>query len=394
MAFQFVPNADGSFDEGMRQTNPETGVEYIFTDGAWRPLGPKIEDQFDELDERYVQSAGDTIHGTLKFDHGDENPANLLIRPNISDTATSVYALNNGALRFRSLPAEDTTTNSTTHIAMGKTGDSGAPETYIYHLQDPQDELWAANKRYVDTAVADADVDLSGYLPLTGGTLTGELNLNSSNFVISKEDTTQQFKIKSNESDYFVNLYAFNADEEEGGMRLRIAPENSTSNYKTFIQATFKDNIIDGQNHGVETQLNWLRTPTLPHHAANKNYVDSATKKIPPGLRYRYRSQTTVNAGQMAYYSDGGNLRLRISNESRDLTWNNSGPIADIAYGEGHLFTIYYIGNSGNWNIIRQGTINRIDWHSTYILCYVSSHQTNGSFGTDRDYYVTISGIC
>ena len=94
MAFQFVP----PFEEGDKQTNPETRVEYIFTDGAWRPLGPKIEDQFDELDERYVNVDGDTIHGTLKFDHGESNPANLLIRPNISDTATSIFALNNGAL--------------------------------------------------------------------------------------------------------------------------------------------------------------------------------------------------------------------------------------------------------------------------------------------------------
>jgi hypothetical protein len=45
MAFQFVP----PFEEGDKQTNDETGVEYIFTDGAWRPLGQKIENQFDEL---------------------------------------------------------------------------------------------------------------------------------------------------------------------------------------------------------------------------------------------------------------------------------------------------------------------------------------------------------
>ena len=54
MAFQFVPNAEGNFEEGMKQTNTETGVEYIFTGGAWRPLGPKIEDEFDTLDDRYV----------------------------------------------------------------------------------------------------------------------------------------------------------------------------------------------------------------------------------------------------------------------------------------------------------------------------------------------------
>ena len=44
MAFQFVP----PFEEGDKQTNDETGVEYIFSDGAWRPLGPRIEGQFDE----------------------------------------------------------------------------------------------------------------------------------------------------------------------------------------------------------------------------------------------------------------------------------------------------------------------------------------------------------
>ncbi len=61
MAFIFVPNADGGFTEGDKQTNPDTGVEYIYSDGAWRALGPKIEDEFDTLDERYVKLAGTTI---------------------------------------------------------------------------------------------------------------------------------------------------------------------------------------------------------------------------------------------------------------------------------------------------------------------------------------------
>lgn len=58
MAFQFVPNADGSFDEGMKQTNPETNQEYIFTDGAWRALGPGIEADLTELDKRYLKNEG------------------------------------------------------------------------------------------------------------------------------------------------------------------------------------------------------------------------------------------------------------------------------------------------------------------------------------------------
>ena len=57
MAFIFVP----PFTEGDKQTNPDTGVEYIYSDGAWRALGPKIEDEFDTLDDRYVKLEGTTV---------------------------------------------------------------------------------------------------------------------------------------------------------------------------------------------------------------------------------------------------------------------------------------------------------------------------------------------
>ena len=65
MAFTFEPNADGSFTEGDRQTNLDTGVEYIYIDGAWRALGPKIENEFDTLDDRYVRLNATSIVGDL-----------------------------------------------------------------------------------------------------------------------------------------------------------------------------------------------------------------------------------------------------------------------------------------------------------------------------------------
>ena len=63
MAFTFIE----PFEEGDRQTNTDTGVEYIYIDGAWRALGPKIEDQFDTLDDRYVNKTGDLMKGALSF---------------------------------------------------------------------------------------------------------------------------------------------------------------------------------------------------------------------------------------------------------------------------------------------------------------------------------------
>ena len=53
--------------EGDIQKNNDTGVEYVYHDGAWRALGPKIEDEFDTLDDRYVNKTGDLMTGALEF---------------------------------------------------------------------------------------------------------------------------------------------------------------------------------------------------------------------------------------------------------------------------------------------------------------------------------------
>jgi hypothetical protein len=63
MAFTFIE----PFEEGDTQTNTDTGIEYIYHDSAWRVLGPKIEDEFPTLDERYVNKTGDLMSGALSF---------------------------------------------------------------------------------------------------------------------------------------------------------------------------------------------------------------------------------------------------------------------------------------------------------------------------------------
>ena len=135
MAFQFVPNADGSFDEGMRQTNTETGVEYIFTDGAWRPLGPKMEDQFDTLDDRYIKLEGTTDLGDYYRLRG----------PNTAGTGNSTFQVI----------------------------DEGEQKLYNIKTPDSSNTAWAANVQYVNDTVSD-------YLPLTGGTLSDKLTIDYS----------------------------------------------------------------------------------------------------------------------------------------------------------------------------------------------------------------------
>ena len=141
MAFIFVPGPDGSFTEGDKQTNPDTGVEYIYTSGAWRALGPKIEDEFDELDNRYIKLDGTTAVSDYFRLRG----------PNTAGDGVSTFqVIDGGSLK-------------------------------LYNVQTPQDSNtgWAAPVGYVQDYVQNQieSIDLSAYLPISGGTMTGRLTI-------------------------------------------------------------------------------------------------------------------------------------------------------------------------------------------------------------------------
>ena len=212
MAFVFVPNAEGGFDEGDRQTNPDTDVEYIYIDGAWRALGPKIEDEFDTLDARYVRSNGTTVVGDIYRLRG----ANVA---------------GNGQSTFMTI-------------------DAGTLK--LYNLQTPQDSntAWAAPVGYVQEYVQEqvGDIDLSEYLPLTGGTLTGAITSNA---------TTNK------RVEFLTNGSSSNCDILKDG-NLVISLQSSKIKISTPLD--MNSNKITGVND-----------PTNSKDVANKNYVDSVT---------------------------------------------------------------------------------------------------------------------
>ena len=258
MAFIFVPNAEGGFDEGDRQTNPDTGVEYIYISGAWRALGPDISNEFPELDERYVNKAGDTMTGNLMVG----NSRNLIfkkadgsnqfsINPNVnSDYFTNIYTFNsldgNGGVRFRVsqdqgvAPSSYDTLVSLSGIKQDIGGVEYTGTLALNRVQTPTDPDQAANKWYVDNAVG--NVDLSEYLPLAGGTMTGDLDMNNANIEMlgSRIDFFNDAGDKTMEiakSGFIKSRDMLRVVREDGGPILEGRTSESSSDIKVKIDS-------------------------------------------------------------------------------------------------------------------------------------------------------------
>ena len=337
MAFIFVPNADGGFDEGDKQTNPDTGVEYIYINGAWRALGPNIEGEFEKLDERYVNIDGDTITNTLTVDNTLGRPA--FIAAADGDPNIAIYSdgkVESGAMLQGGVLRAITSSGSAVDVKPNN-GDSNA-------------QIKANGSAYFTKEIelyADPNVSHTG-LTVWGTNKNGEIApvLQSYHNVGTTNPDAVNYTGKMESNTNLVNKQY--VDEQ-------------------IAQVDPADNII----------------------------VPGFTR--PPGLRFNYTDGSSVSAGQFAWYDNGGR-RLRVSSKSYDVDWGTSSPTGDISYSESHLFHIWSTFTDSStgeekWRIKVTGSFNRMDWHANDILLFVAYSIPNGTFSPTAAYYITISGL-
>jgi hypothetical protein len=194
-----------------RVTTNESNISSINTEIS------NIKQDITTVEGDYVKKAGDTMTG------------NLTMGLNQIVMDTGHIAAGNNTLLFEGYPEIDV---------------DGAK---ISMVADPVDVMDAANKEYVDNAVAGVK-PTGDYLPLTGGTMSGNIDMGVNNSVCFGSEN-----------------YALYQNEGTGHLVL-------TGNSNTDI---VEMNNIGTLQFGNETRIENVKTPTHNGDATPKLYVDS-----------------------------------------------------------------------------------------------------------------------
>ena len=224
-----------------RVSTNETSINNINTEIT------NIKQDITTVEGDYVKKAGDTMTG------------NLTMGLNQIVMDTGHIAGGNNTLLFEGYPEIDV---------------DGAK---ISMVADPVDVMDAANKEYVDNAVAGVK-PTGDYLPLTGGTMAGDINMGVNNSV--------RFGSAN---------YALYQNEGTGHLVL-------TGNSNTDI---VEMNNIGTVQFGNETTIQNVKTPTNNGDAAPKSYVDGQIAVAKNDVQEQMQGYLPLTGGRLS-----GNLLM------------------------------------------------------------------------------------
>ncbi len=206
-----------------------------------------IKQDITTVEGDYVKKAGDTMTG------------NLTMGLNQIVMDTGHIAAGNNTLLFEGYPEIDVDSAKISMVA------------------DPVDAMDATNKKYVDDAVANVK-PTGDYLPLTGGTMSGDINMGVNNSVR-----------------FGAANYALYQNEGTGHLVL-------TGNSNTDI---VEMNNIGTVQFGNETTIQNVKTPTNNGDAAPKSYVDGQISIAKNDVQEQIQGYLPLTGGRLS-----GNLLM------------------------------------------------------------------------------------
>ena len=224
-----------------RVTTNETSINNINTEIT------NIKQDITTVEGGYVKKAGDTMTGNLTMG----------LNQIVMDTGHIVGG--NNTLLFEGYPLIDV---------------DGAK---ISMVADPAEAMDAANKEYVDNAVAGVK-PTGDYLPLTGGTMSGDINMGVNNSVR-----------------FGAANYALYQNEGTGHLVL-------TGNSNTDI---VEMNNIGTLQFGNETTIKNVKIPTNNQDAVPKSYVDGQISIAKNDVQEQMQGYLPLTGGRLS-----GNLLM------------------------------------------------------------------------------------
>ena len=284
-----------------RVTTNETSINNINTEIT------NIKQDITTVEGDYVKKAGDTMTGNLTMG----------LNQIVMDTGHIVAG--NNTLLFEGYPLIDV---------------DGAK---ISMVANPAEAMDAANKEYVDNAVAGVK-PTGDYLPLTGGTMSGDINMGVTNSVR-----------------FGAANYALYQNEGTGHLVL-------TGNSNTDI---VEMNNIGTLQFGNETKIQNVKTPTNNGDAAPKSYVDGQIAVAKNDVQEQMQGYLPLTGGRLS-----GNLLMGTGSQ---IDFEED---VHLAYATDFGFTVQTNGGSvgiASNNIIHTDTPNGLDSKSiTYSISDVS----------------------
>ena len=243
-------------------------------------------------------------------------------------------------------------------------------------------------KAYFD-ANQGGDVNLSGYLPLSGGTLTNALCFNRG------EKPNVQLCIEPNSGSTDTNIYSLS----DGQIRFR------TSHTSDINDRNGSHIVLNPNNGEPETKIYHLVSPSNANMAANRQYVDE-TAASPAHLQWQYNG-TVDNAddpgsGNMVWNpsgTDGIIGYMRFSFVTRDgLTDLGDGKFDDtiVSMEYGPVGTVWqWRSDVGKWKLMLQFRFKQFRWNynNHFELGLTSQNGRRFEDIANAGYFVTVGGF-